>query len=462
METNLSAGFRARFHSAFGESKRETARAPLGDKFKLEKSLDRPSMEGAIKEGTHPLRFNDLQALKFLGGDVGSRAVIQRTLSPLAFRVSAVNLNKLAKGRDGWKLERVFAGRHFDHREEAPVYTEVETAPGVVEQVLIEGSMILRNAQGEVSIVVTQPSPFGVQIGVLSKKDAQGDGLFKSLDTLNLAENFYKGQKITANGTFLKLSQIVEEDVILPPGMKAEIRRNVAARIERAKEYQEFGLPTKRGLIMAGDPGVGKTMMLKLIAKDLPVTFILAVPTMLRYSEHVAGLYEFARSVAPTIVALEDAETICKMDWQGRDPRLVELLNQLDGVVENSGVTTILTTNYPNQLDRAIKDRPGRFDVRIDVPLSGKAEIVKIIRRNVDRDGKTKYVGSQASLDEIAQRLANARVSGAYVKELVTNASILAIENGRAVNGVLEITAEELGEVARRIIEYKKQMSEEK
>jgi len=462
METNLSGRFKGRFLSSLGQAKVARPNGKGQDPSKLEKSLSPAQMTESIREGSHPPRFDDKIAEKFLGGEVGGRSVVVRGLGPLAFRVSGVNLNRMMKGEDGWKLERVFAGRPFDHREEAPTYAEVETALGVKEEVLVEGSVVLRSAGGEPVIVRTRETMSGYEIAVLAKKGGAGSTLLKSLDWLNATKNFYKGQKITALGDFLKLSTITEEDLIFPPGLREDLNRNVMSRIERAAQYKEYGLPTKRGLILAGAPGIGKTMYLKLMAKSLPTTFIQAVPTMLPRASHIASLYDFARSVAPTVIALEDAETICKHDWMGRDPRLVELLNQLDGVVENSGVTTILTTNYPGQLDRAIKDRPGRFDVRLDIPLPGKSEIARIIRRNIERMGKAKYTGSQASMDDISQRLANAGVSGAYAAESVTYASILAIEHGKSEGGELSVGAEELGEAARRIIEYKKQMAEEK
>lgn len=460
METNLSQRFKERLSGVLGGAHRS---GPP----RLEKSLTQDEMTEAIREGSHPLGFDGRVAQQFLGSDVGGRSMVRREMGPLAYRVSAVNLNKMIGGVDGWKLERVFASgsRPFEsHREAAPVYTEIETAQGKTERGLLEGSVVLRGPTGEVTILQVDFDPFCNvhMLSVLAKKDDGGREFLKSLDGLNERENFYKGQKITADGRFLKLAEISDDDLIFPPGLKEDLRRNVAARIERAAQYREFGLPTKRGLILAGAPGVGKSLFLKLLAKTLPVTFIQAVPTVLPRARSIASLFEFARSVSPSVIALEDAETICKYDWNGRDPRLVELLNQLDGVVENSGVTTILTTNYPAQLDKAIKDRPGRFDVRLDVPLPGKAEIVRIIRRNVDRLGKAKYVGSAAALDEIAQKMANAGVSGAYASEAVTYAAILAIENGRGENGALEITPVELGESAQRIVEYKKRMAEER
>jgi hypothetical protein len=477
MDTNLSHRFRGRFFSSLGRTTAQpdappVQKAPRGNNLEksvalaetlrdgLEKTMTPQQWEETIREGSHPVPFDQNVALNILGSDVSNRTRVVRGLNPFKHRVMGVVMKQmLEKEVGGWKVERVFDGG-YGHRESTPEYIEVETALGKIDRVLASGSMILRSASGDAAIVSVHPVfGGGFVMGVLTKGDGTlGSEFFKTVDDLYATNNFYKGQKVDATGRFLKLAEIDGDDLIFPPGMMEELRRNVYQRLEMADQYRQFGLPTKRGLILGGPPGVGKTMALKLLAKQLPCSFIVATPAMLDKAGGVRGLFDFARSVAPAVVSLEDAEVICRHNYMGRDPRLVELLQQLDGVVENAGVTTILTTNYPNTLDAALKDRPGRFDVRMDVPLPGKNEIVKIFQRNLSRSQKARYAGSVESLDTIAQSLANAGASGAYAAEAVTYASILAIEHNRVKDGVLEVTPLELNEAARKIVEYKKQM----
>ena len=86
----------------------------------------------------------------------------------------------------------------------------------------------------------------------------------------------------------------------------------------------------------------------------------------------ISDIYDVARKVAPSIVVLEDIDTLGGIDRNrtvGDHPILGEFLNCLAGVETNGGVVTIATTNYTEYLDKALVDRPGRFDFRIDFGL---------------------------------------------------------------------------------------------
>jgi len=129
------------------------------------------------------------------------------------------------------------------------------------------------------------------------------------------------------------------------------------------------GLPTKRGVLLLGNPGNGKTLAGKLLASELACTFIWVPYHDSRIDDYsYTDIFQMARELAPTIVFMEDIGSQGGVDRRStpasRD--LGELLNLLDGLEENIKVITIATDNYPEMLDRALVNRPGRFDVKID------------------------------------------------------------------------------------------------
>ena len=137
----------------------------------------------------------------------------------------------------------------------------------------------------------------------------------------------------------------------------------------------------------------------------------------------IAELYEIARQVAPTIMVVEDIDTLGGLDRTkgGDHPILGEFLNCLAGVESNSGVVTIATTNYPEHLDKALVDRPGRFDFRIDFGLPDdklRKWILKKYLSTFDHDN----VDFKALIKDTKG------MTGAHLKEMVTMAYMDALE----------------------------------
>jgi ATP-dependent 26S proteasome regulatory subunit len=204
-------------------------------------------------------------------------------------------------------------------------------------------------------------------------------------------------------------------------------------------------------VILAGPPGNGKTLSLKVLAKTLPCTFLWCTPVHVR-ELGFPFIYGFARELAPTVVMAEDADAF------GLDRRLGqfnmvlgELLQILDGFEENKGVITVLSSNYAEVLDSALTKRPGRFDVKILVGPPGPNEALKMIKRTMEKR-QVVFDGDAGVLHGAAAEMAKHSASGAYVIDMVNYAMMLAVERGQGTQSRLRVTQKDITDSTTRTV----------
>jgi ATP-dependent 26S proteasome regulatory subunit len=217
------------------------------------------------------------------------------------------------------------------------------------------------------------------------------------------------------------------------------------------EDYARFNIPGKRGVIMAGPPGNGKSLSLKVLAKMLDCTFLWCTPRHLAEMDGFSEIFQFARELAPTVLMIEDADVFGLDRRLGNfNPMLGELLNCMDGFEENKGVVTVLTSNYAEMLDSALTNRPGRFDTKLIIGPPDAAKAFEIIRRTMEKR-QVVYAGDPGVLRSSAQQLADASASGAYIVEMVTYAQTLAVERGHVAGGRLRIEAKDIQDSVGRV-----------
>ncbi len=236
--------------------------------------------------------------------------------------------------------------------------------------------------------------------------------------------NFLKGKKIDSSGKFLKIDNITMDDVILKDEVKRRIISGTIDMIKNMDTYRKNNLPIKRGILMEGEPGTGKTLVAKALCNQMDCTFIWVTPDDIRYPEDIAYVYQMAREVAPTIVLFEDIDYIGKSREMYRDSRFDkitgELLNQMDGLESNEGIITLASSNYPEFLDKALRNRPGRFDMRIKFDLPDEDLREKML---------TKFFGN-VNIDDVDIKdmiKMTENYTGAYIKELIVATVMLAV-----------------------------------
>ena len=241
--------------------------------------------------------------------------------------------------------------------------------------------------------------------------------------------NVLKGKKITPYFNHLDVSSDHTWDtIILPDETRKELQRNVNLLFDNLNVYKNNNLKFKRGLILKGPPGTGKTLIGKVLCNTTPgTTFIWVTPGDLDESRRIKVICELARELSPSILFLEDIDLYGSHRERANRGALGELMNQLDGLIENEFVVVIATTNRSDEIEDALRNRPGRFDRIIEVPMPNepcRAKMFKLFLSKLNVQVKSK--------DELIKVLAQEtdNYTGAHVRELIHSAIIAAIDGG--------------------------------
>ncbi|MSN96310.1 AAA family ATPase [Campylobacter sp. FMV-PI01] len=189
------------------------------------------------------------------------------------------------------------------------------------------------------------------------------------------------------------ISDIKFSDVAGIDEVKSELCE-IVDFLKNPKSYNKLGIKLPKGVIMVGPPGVGKTLIAKAVAGEAGVPFF--YESGANFSEMFVGLgakkvkelFANAASCAPSIIFIDEIDAVGKSRGNGRNDErevtLNQLLTQMDGFEENSGVIVMAATNKIELLDDALL-RPGRFDRRVYVSLPNykdRIEILKIYLKN--------------------------------------------------------------------------------
>ena len=212
--------------------------------------------------------------------------------------------------------------------------------------------------------------------------------------------------------------------------------KEIVEYLHDPSKYREIGATMPKGILLVGPPGTGKTMLAKAVAGEANVPFFSMSGSEFvemfvgMGASKVRDLFKQAKEKAPCIVFIDEIDAIGKKrDGQlgGNDEReqtLNQLLTEMDGFEENTGVIILAATNRPESLDPALT-RPGRFDRRIIVDrpdLKGRVDVLKVHAKNVNMD-------ETVDLDAIA--LATSGAVGSDLANMINEAAILAVKKGR-------------------------------
>ena len=206
--------------------------------------------------------------------------------------------------------------------------------------------------------------------------------------------------------------------------------------LHNPNKYREVGAAMPKGVLLVGPPGTGKTMLAKAVAGEANVPFFSISGS--EFVEMFVGmgaakvrdLFKQAKEKAPCIVFIDEIDAIGKKregQIGGNDEReqtLNQLLTEMDGFEENSGVIILAATNRPESLDPALT-RPGRFDRRVPVELpdlKGREEILKVHAKKVRMDESVDF-------NKVARMASGA--SGAELANIINEAALRTVRDGR-------------------------------
>ena len=273
--------------------------------------------------------------------------------------------------------------------------------------------------------------------------------------TILLTPGMWIGQGPSTLVQFQSIPKVEAGDVVLPPGVLERIERQTVTFAAHAAKLRAAGRSLKRGVLLHGLPGTGKTLtVMHLIGRMQDRTVILMTGRGLSLIENVAKM---ARQLAPSMVVMEDVDLVAEertMPGFRGGPILFELLNEMDGLRDDQDVIFVLTTNRADLLEPALAARPGRIDLVVELPLpdaAGRRRLIDLYARGLElRD---------VDLPALVARTEGA--TPAYVKELLRKAALRAIEESGdnvVLQKHIDSAHEELaqgGRLAERILGFR-------
>lgn len=221
--------------------------------------------------------------------------------------------------------------------------------------------------------------------------------------------------------------------------------------LKEPKKYEKLGAKIPRGVLLAGEPGTGKTLMARAVAGEASVPFFSISGS--EFAEMFVGvgasrvrdLFAKAKKNAPSIIFIDEIDAVAhKRDARGGAGRedeqtLNQILVEMDGFDNDSGVIVIAATNRVDMLDKALL-RPGRFDRHVNVTLPERKDRLAILNVHF----KNKPVAKNVNLDALAAKTAGS--SGADLANIANEAAITAAREGHK-----EITNNDLTEAFERV-----------
>jgi hypothetical protein len=327
------------------------------------------------------------------------------------------------------KLSRPRSAAGYD---EGPVeYADVDLAGGRRLACLKRGLYLFRDAETPIALLISETlHPRAITLEVMAGDQDTAERILRRLvretrhgaafrgSVLSVDQDCYGGVTVQFHG----LPAVERTALILPDEVLKRIERHALGFSRHAERLRAAGRHVKRGILLHGLPGTGKTLTAMYLAARMPGRTVLIMT-----GAAVSGIEaacSLARRLEPATVVLEDVDLIGTQREQqsvGANALLFELLNQMDGLGEDADILFVLTTNRPDVLESALAARPGRIDLAVEVPLPD----AECRRRMFDLYARGLRL-AVTDMDRLVARTAG--VSGAFIRELLRKAAMLAAE----------------------------------
>ena len=327
----------------------------------------------------------------------------------------------------------------FTDKDNTKVYTTgAMDDPTLTQRLYDSGAVFTREVQQAqsplVSFLVTGILPLLIFVGIgqyMSKKLMDQAGGKNSLIFGGAGKSNARVYVQSTKG--IKFSDVAGEDEA------KESLAEIVDYLHDPSKYTEAGASMPKGILLVGPPGTGKTMLAKAVAGESNVPFFSISGSEFvemfvgMGASKVRDLFAQAKEKAPCIVFIDEIDAIGQKRNSGgmggndeREQTLNQLLTEMDGFEENTGVIILAATNRPESLDPALT-RPGRFDRRVPVELpdlAGREAILKVHAKKIK-------AADDVDFHTIARMAAGA--SGAELANIVNEAALRAVRNGRTV-----------------------------
>jgi DNA polymerase III delta prime subunit len=342
----------------------------------------------------------------------------------------------------GIMLQQLISGEGLPPlRLSAPGVVDLPDGPGSTLACLRLALLLVTDAAGRYVLLVQGPSEhqqeLTVEVAGLPVGHAQS--VLGELDRLRRRLNVYRGQLlevgITPMGavslTFLDRPTTGREQVVLPEPVLDRIERHALGIAAHRAALTAAGQHLKRGLLLFGPPGTGKTHTARyLLGQMTGYTRLLLTGRSLAT---VGAVTELARDLQPAVMVMEDVDLVAadRSFGPGGSPVLFDLLDAMDGAAPDADLLFVLTTNRADLLEPALAARPGRVDVAVEIGLpdaDARRRLLEVYGRGVPLQL------TEADLDAAVERTEG--VTASFLRELLRRAVLEALHDHHPLTAV--------------------------
>jgi hypothetical protein len=260
---------------------------------------------------------------------------------------------------------------------------------------------LISEGEARLALLFREANPHSGQdqttIEVLCADSDRAAAVLGEIRALALEHSVFRGQILSFESemfgppsaplSFHERPALGRESLVLPAGVLEAIEGQVVGVARHRSRLVASGQHLKRGVLLHGPPGTGKTHTLRyLMSLVTDTTVVMLSGDALQF---IAPALSIARALQPALVIIEDVDLIAEERGihPGQHPLLFELLNEIDGLGEDADVTFLLTTNRADLLEPALAQRPGRVDQAVELPLpdaEGRRRLLALYRGNLD------------------------------------------------------------------------------
>jgi len=319
----------------------------------------------------------------------------------------------------------------------APITTNLPSGPDGQTRSCVSNGVYLVSDGDDRLVIMFLPSGMGpraeVQLQIIGPEQDKVERVMREIWRLAAKHSVFRGQVIsfgpemfgpggdTTPLSFLRRPAVSRDQIVLPEALLDEIERQVIGIARHSGRLLASGQHLKRGILLHGAPGTGKTHTVSyLLGKLTDVTVIVISGRALGRIREACSV---ARTLQPAAIVVEDVDLIAeeRTARPGEHPLLFQLLNEMEGLNSAADVTFLLTTNRADLLEPALAERPGRVDLAAELPLpdeDARRALFRLYQGGLVLDG--------VDVDAVIARTEG--VTAPFLKELLRKAALLAAD----------------------------------
>ena len=358
---------------------------------------------------------------------------------------------------------------HYSHAGiGAPVMSNLPCGPDGQTRACVSNGIYLVRDGDERLVIMFLPTAMGpraeVSLQIMGTDQGRVEQVLRDIWRLAHERSVFRGQVISfgpdlfgpGGGTtplnFLPRPSVGRDQVVLPEELLAEIERQVIGVARHAGRLLASGQHLKRGILLHGPPGTGKTHTVSYLLGRLPEVTVIVISG--QALGRIREACSVARTLQPAMIVVEDVDLIAEQRTfdPGEHPLLFQLLNEMEGLNSATDVTFLLTTNRADLLEPALADRPGRVDLAAELPLpdaDARRQLIRLYQGCLVLDG--------VDLDAVIGRTEG--VTAAFLKELLRKAALLAAEADGAGDGPIRVTGSHLTTALDQLLAGRSQLT---